>query len=220
MRIKYQSIRPIKTADGEWKFEVVGVPFGGHLNGKDAQGEFFTEQTDIMLNVGDERPVIYFHGSLPSGQIDPTPTPIGKAVYVGVREGVGHIFEVVLDKAKKFAERVRNSAIMGLARASGGSVPHLVRRNDKTGELYTWPLAELTLFDKGQGRLPANELATVSLKTVYDEAEMEIPENFIEEVKDLEMELAEEMEVDLEPEDNIELATVIATVLDASKRSK
>ncbi len=211
MRIQLQSIRPYK-ADGEWKFEVVGVPFGGHLGGKDAQGEFFTEQTDIMLSPGDERPVLYYHGLLPSGRTNPSPTTIGKAIYREMREGVGHIFEVIIDKSKEFAQRIWTAAVQGLARASGGSVPHLIRRNDKTGELYTWPLAELTLIDKGQGRLPANELATVSLKSVYKEADIEIPENFTEELIGLEVKLADEMEFDLEPEkDNTEL--IVATVI-------
>ena len=190
MRLEFQNIVPRKTASGEWTFEVVGVPFGGHVGGKDAQGEFFTEHTDIMLNIGDERPVLYYHGSLPSGQIDPTPTPIGKAIYKEMRKGVGHVFDVIIDKSKQFAQRIFTSAVQGLARASGGSAPHLIRRNDKTGELYTWPLAELTLIDKGQGRVPANELATVSLKTVYEEAEMELPESFIEKDESLEVDEA------------------------------
>ena len=214
MRIDPQRVISKKTADG-WKFEVVGVPFGGHMDGKDAQGEFFTPETNIMLSPGDERPVLYYHGLQPSGQTDPSPTPIGKAIYQGIREGVGHIFDVIIDKSKRFAERVYNSAIMGEARASGGSVTHLVRRNDKTGELYTWPIAELTLIDRGQGRFPANELATVSLKTAYGEAGIDLPESFIEKSEDLEVD--EVKEIKAEPTNNTEkiAAAVTAVILTA-----
>ena len=211
MRANFQTIQPRKTVNG-WEFEVVGVPFGGNLNGKDAQGEFFTEKTDIMLSVGDERPVIYYHGSLPSGEMDEHPVPIGKAIYKGIKEGVGHVFDVIIDKSKKFAERIWKAAIMGTARASGGSVPHLVRKNKLTGELFTWPLAELTLVDQGQGRMAANQLATVSLKTVYEEADMELPESFVEEAETSKTKL-EKPEADLEPETNNHLVVDGLTII-------
>lgn len=220
MRLDFQNIVPRKTADGEWTFEVVGVPFGGHLGGKDEQGEFFTEKTDIMLQEGDVRPVIYYHGYSPSGAEEPIPTPIGRAIYRGIKQGVGHIFDVIIDKTRKYADRIRQAAIMGLARASGGGVPHLVRKNDRTGELYTWPLAELTLVDQGQGRYAANQLATVSLKAVYEETGIEIPEGFVE-AGEAEAKPVDEIEETLEPEkDNAILAAAIAAVLHASKQEE
>lgn len=196
MRVE-QNIIPRKNADGEWVFEVLGVPFGGHLAGKDAQGEYFTERTDVMLDIGDERPVLYYHGMLPSGEPDPNPHPIGRA-RVTRKDKDGWWFDVIIDKTKKFASRLWESAVMGLARASGGSVGHLVRKNESTGELYVWPLAELTLLDKGQGRAPANELATVNLKSVYEEAEMELPEDFVE-AEEVEAESVNEVEAAQEP---------------------
>ena len=176
-----QNIIPKKTADG-WEFEVLGVPFGGHLGGKDAQGEYFTKNTDIMMDIGDERPVIYYHGDLPSGKPNPNPTAIGKAKLIRTDEQ-GHWFSVKIKKLQRFAERLWQAAVQGIARASGGSLPHLTRKNDNTGELYVWPLSELTLLDQGQGRMAANQLATVSLKSVYEDAEIELPESFIEELE-------------------------------------
>ena len=213
-----QNIIPKKTADG-WEFEVLGVPFGGHLEGKDAQGEYFTKNTDIMMDIGDERPVIYYHGDLPSGKPNPNPTAIGKAKLIRTDEQ-GHWFSVKIKKLQRFAERLWQAAVQGIARASGGSLPHLVRKNDNTGELYVWPLSELTLLDQGQGRRAANQLATVSLKAVYEDAEIELPESFIEKPESLEVDEVEEVKADLEPENKQTLAAAIATVLHASKRSK
>ena len=213
------NIIPRKTADGEWSFEVLGVPFGSPED-KDAQGEYFTKHTDIMMNVGDERPVIYYHGDLPSGRPNPTPKSIGKAKLVRTDEK-GHWFDVTINKVGKFAQRLWTSAVQGLARASGGSLPHLVRKNDNTGELHTWPLAELTLLDQGQGRVAANQLASVTLKAVYEEVEIDIPESFIEKDESLEVDEVEEIKAELEPEQNNEiLAAAIAAVIHASKQEE
>ena len=219
MRVDFQKIIPKKTGD-EWTFEVLGVPFGGHLGGKDAQGEFFTPETDIMLNIGDVRPVLYYHGDLPSGRADPKPQAIGKATATR-KDKDGWWFDVVIDKTKKFAQRIWTAAVQGLAKASAGGIGHLLRRNELTGELFTWPVAELTLIDKGQGRLPANELATVSLKTVYEEAEMELPEAFVEKPESLEADAEKEVEVEPEAKkDNTSIAAAIAAVLHASQQEK
>jgi len=127
---------------------------------------------------GDERPVLYYHGTDPSGEIDPKPEIIGKAKVARIDEK-GLWFEVVLDKAKKYAERIWKAAVNGFARASTGSINYLVRRSPDR-EILVWPVGELTLLDQGQGRFPANDMATVSLKAIFAEAEIEMPKTFSE----------------------------------------
>jgi len=166
-----------RKSDDEWILDVLGAPFGSPEN-KDRQGDYFSPKTDFMVKEGDERPVLYYHGDRPDGGPDDRPQIIGRAK-VTKKDEKGLWFEVILDKTKKLAERVWKAAIGGLARASTGSINYLVRRSPDR-EILTWPIGELTLIDQGQGRLPANDMATVALKSIYVEAELEMPETFIE----------------------------------------
>lgn len=215
IRFTPQRVRPYKTTEGEWRLEVLGAPFGGHVGGKDYQGEFFSPRTDFMVDVGDERPVLYYHGDMPSGTKQPKPQVIGRAK-VARKDEKGLWFEVILDKSKKLAQRIWDAAVKGIVKASSGAVNYLVRRA-QDGELLSWPIGELTLVDQGQGRIAANQLATVSLKTVYAEAELELPENFVQEPERSETELVQEEEAEAEPKktDNNreELITGIVTVI-------
>ena len=161
-----------KTVDG-WALEVLGAPYGGHINGRDADGEYFSKQTDFMMDIGDERPVLYYHGADEFGQPTAHPEVIGRA-RASRRDEFGLWFEVTLDKAKSYAQRIYNAAINGLARASSGAIPHLTRRA-ADGELLTWAIGELTLLDRTDQRRPANELAVAQLKACFIEAEIEVP---------------------------------------------
>lgn len=164
-------------AIGEMKLEVLGAPYGGHLGGKDEHGEYFSPKTDFMLEIGDKRPVIYYHGKTPRGANTLRPEVIGTAT-VSRRDAQGLWFEVVLKEGSELARRVWEAAKDGLAKASSGAIGYLVRLAEKTGEILTWPLAELSLFDTGGGREPANQLATVHLKSLFDNAQIEYPESF------------------------------------------
>lgn len=143
---------------------VLGVPFGGPIEGRDAQGEAFTDKTEVMLNVDDTRPVTYYHGFGPD---DPNgwqdhPVIIGMAKYTGADER-GHWFDVKLDENETLAQRILADPTK--ARASSGTVGHLVRRGD-AGLIDTWPVAELALFDINEWRLPANDYAVVEAKAI------------------------------------------------------
>jgi hypothetical protein len=168
----------VKRVEDGWALEVLGAPYGGHLMGKDADGEYFTEQTDFMLEVGDERPVLYYHGADDLGTPQVRPDVIGRA-RVSRRDKLGLWFEVLLDKAKEFSKRIYDAALNGDARASSGALNYLVRRG-RDGQLLTWPIGELTLIDRTDQRRPANELAVAYLKAAYHEAGMDYPEAFVE----------------------------------------
>ena len=157
-----------KTVDG-WALEVLGAPYGGEFEGKDEQGEYFSDRTNFMLEEGDKRPVLYYHGADES-----KPDGVGTAT-VSRRGSAGLWFDVILDKAKGYAQRIYDAAINGLARASSGAIPHLTRRASD-GELLTWAIGELTLLDRTDQRRPANELAVAELKACFIEAEIEVPE--------------------------------------------
>lgn len=163
---------------GDWELEVLGVPFGGPEGGKDLQGEFFSHRTDLMLKVGDKRPVLYNHGMNPNNERMQEPEVIGEAEYIR-QDDMGHWFNVTLDRTSEYAKRIMDAAKRGLARASSGAVNYLTRILNKTGEIMVWPFSELTLIDKLPGkREPANDYAVAQLKGAFDKVGIELPEAF------------------------------------------
>lgn len=210
IHIDWTTAKAVKTATGEMVLEVLGAPYGGPSLGKDRQGEFFSKNTDFMIEIGDSRPVLYFHGDEPWGDPQAKPQVIGRAT-ASHKDEKGLWFEVVLDKSKKFAERVWKSAVKDIAKASTGAINYLVRKAP-SGELLTWPIGELTLVDQGQGRMAVNQLATVALKAVYEEAELEMPEAFVQ-ADEAETSAAQEQDSDQEDAIETKKAIVEAVVI-------
>ena len=160
----------------EWVLDVLGVPYGGPNNGKDSDGEYFSPQTKLHEDKYTLPPIVYYHGLTPDGKPAGAPEYIGKAVSYEDR-GEGRWYRVVLDKANAVAKRVWEAAQNGLARASSGSIAHLVRVA-RDGHIMEWPVGELSVFDVGEGRQPANQYAVAlpTLKAVYLQAGLTLPE--------------------------------------------
>ena len=162
---------------------VLGVPFGGHMEGRDTDGEAFYDKTDIGLRVDDERPATYYHGFGPD-DMESTQNPpviIGMAKYTGQDER-GHWFDVYLDESEELAKRIIEAEE---AKASSGAVSHLVRYG-KAGLIDVWPMGELAIFDTNEWRRPANELAVVEKRKSE-----EVAENAPEDVKTVKAALVE-----------------------------
>ena len=147
-----QTIRTLEQGEA-WVLEVLGVPYGGPFGGKDAQGEYFTPETDLWLDRIPKRPVVYYHGLLEGGS---RPQVIGEELG-WERRPDGVWFRVLLDRANALARRVWEAAQKGLARASSGAIGHLVRVA-ADGRILAWPIGELSLLDARQHR-PANPYA-------------------------------------------------------------
>jgi HK97 family phage major capsid protein len=168
----HSSIKAVE--DGEsWKLMVLGAPYGW-----DKDGERFTPDTNFMLEIGESRPAIYFHGlNVTANGMQEVPEVIGKATAVK-RDEQGLWFEVMLDKANKFAKRVWEAAKKGIAKASSGAINHLVR-DMPDGTIAVWPIGELSLIDEGTHRHPANPRAVaMPIKSLFETAELEIPQAF------------------------------------------
>lgn len=150
------TVKPVKAGDGEWLLDVLGAPFGGPVNGRDRDGEYFNETTNFMLDQLPSRPIVHYHGFDSEGN-PVEPEIIGREVSHEVRSD-GVWFRVALDQAKDTARRIWEAAQNGLARASSGAINHFVRVEDD-GHIRTWPLAELSLMDMGAGEYPANAYA-------------------------------------------------------------
>ena len=148
--------------DPGWR--VLGLPYGGHVKGRDADGEAFHEQTEIWLKSGDYVNLTYYHGFDPEepGKKQEKPALIGRATYMG-KDARGHWFEPMLDESEPLAKRLMDAGVETL-RASSGAVSHLVRKS-AGGLIDVWPVGELALFDTNEWRKPANEYAVIEAKS-------------------------------------------------------
>ncbi len=173
----YGLVRAIKSDGDVWALDVLGVPFGGHNAGRDSDGEYFSEQTKTYTEQFKAVPAIYFHGYDENNRPSSEPAYIGTASYSHV-DNKGHWYRVVLDKASAYAKRVWEAAKQGVARASSGSITHLVRKG-KDGHITHWPVAELSIFDAVGNRQPANQYAVALpvMKAVWTQAGLTLPDD-------------------------------------------
>ena len=98
--------------------DVLGVPYGGPFGGKDAEGEYFTPESDLWLERIPRRPVVYYHGL---EEEDSPPQIIGEELGWERRED-GVWFRVLLDRGSALARRIWEAAQKGFARASSGAI--------------------------------------------------------------------------------------------------
>lgn len=162
-------------AAGEWELDVLYMPYGGPKNGKDAQGEYFSARTEEHADKFPHPVILYYHGFDPSGKPQGAPEVIGKAL-TRWADSAGRWVRIKLDSMSQYARRIWDSAQKGLARASSGSIAHLVRR-DADGHLTNWPVVEISLIDTDGKRQPANSYAVAlpATKSLYQRAGIEFP---------------------------------------------
>ena len=160
---------------GDWKIEVLGVPFGGP-DRRDGDGEYFDATTELHLDKFPAPPAVYYHGYADNKTAMQKPAYIGKTVSIEKRSD-GVWYRIVLDKASQYARKVWLAAKEGLAFASSGSLLHLVRK-DRDGHIAEWPVAELSLVDEGEGRRMASRdaIALPVLKSIYKQAGETLPD--------------------------------------------
>lgn len=191
--LKGQNIRPtnltvkaIETDEGEWLLDVLGVPFGGPFDGKDSQGEFFDDATELWLDKIGARAIVHYHGFDLNG--NPTnPEIIGTELgYEKKADGIW--FKVLLDKTNETAKSLWQSAKNGFVKASSGALNHLVRpltrkeRVAQGGHIDIWPMGELSLVDTSKGINPINSYAVAlpALRATFKAANIPLPSIFTE----------------------------------------
>lgn len=160
------------TADG-WEIDILGVPFGGPYKGKDKDGEYFSERTNIHQEEFPTIPVVFAHGLDPETGRPMNPQYIGKAEY-SHKDKRGHWYKAFLKKTSEFAKRIWEAAQKGVAGASSGSINHLTRYA-KDGHIDEWPVTEMSLMDITGGVRPRNPYAVAMpvMKAMYQEAGIE-----------------------------------------------
>jgi hypothetical protein len=146
------------------KWRVLAIPFGGPFEGKDFDGEFFTERTDIKPDWFDRRPLVWHHNLDGTMKADPV---LGTADDTEKAED-GWWSTIWLDRSHQYWAQVDSLLRAGKVYGSSGSLPTFVRTDRKTGEILVWPYIEQTLTPT-----PANPFSIVTAaKAVghFDEA--------------------------------------------------
>lgn len=123
----------------ESHFRVLAIPFGGMLDGKDLDGEFFSARTDIKPDWFSERPVLWHHGqdSYLGDHV------IGKATDL-VEDEDGWWVDVWLKRGEKYAELINSLSQKAPLYGSSGTISYL-KRAAPDGEILVWPYVEQTL---------------------------------------------------------------------------
>lgn len=147
-------LEPIKAEQvGTAKWRVLAIPFGGPLEGKDLDGEFFSPRTDIKPHWFNERPVLWHHG-MDETKVDSTDA-IGTEGDLE-KEADGWWAEMWLDRSSRYWREISSLLAAGKVYGSSGALGHVVRKDHKTGEILVWPHIEQTLTPT-----PANPFARV-----------------------------------------------------------
>ena len=163
--------------DGERrKLEVLAIPYGSPTR-LDRLKQWFSKRSQVMLAIGDKRPTLYMHGFSPQKRMMANPPILGVAEVVRQDEQ-GWWMTTELDNSE-LSTRTWEAAKRGEARASTGSVNYLERHDTITGEVQVWPVAELSVFDAGDNRVPVSDDAIVlPMRAIFDKLDLPFPEAF------------------------------------------
>lgn len=155
---------------GSAKWRVLAIPFGGEFDGKDTDTEFFTPNTDIKPRWFKERPVLFHHGQDPHVGDD----DIGVMDELELDAKLGWWGRLWLDRSHRFHSEIDALLRAGKMHGSSGALGHLVRKDNKTGEILVWPVIEETLTPTPANRLsriePAKALASFTSAGLATEA--------------------------------------------------
>jgi hypothetical protein len=121
-------------------YRVLSIPFGGPLKGRDLDGQYFSDRTDVKPHWFPQRPVIWHHGLDRTMPVDPL---------VGQSEGMtkareGWWSDLWLDKQHAYFAEIDKMIQSNRLYGSSGSLNHLVKAS-ASGEILVWPHVEQTL---------------------------------------------------------------------------
>lgn len=124
-----------------------GGKIGGYLvlfssaDDPDLQGDYFTKGTDLYIDSGETRPILYRHGAHPVIKS----RKLGKAKLT--IDEVGVFVEGELELRDNYEKAIYGLAERGKLGWSSGSMSHLVSKNanGKSFEITSWPIGEASL---------------------------------------------------------------------------
>jgi len=183
---KYFAMMAVKAV-GDWELDVLAIPF----NSRDSDNQYFDADTDIMEGAFSTPLAVYQHGIKQGGKsLDDKPVVVGKTIPGTLeKQADGWHVQVLLDQAVKVAKDIMDAAYKGLVAVSSGTISHLARldiggklihyEKNRPGRIAVWPLAEISLWELGNGNVkPANRFAVAlpAMKAIYRDAGMQFPE--------------------------------------------
>ena len=127
------------------ELRILGLPFGGHSQGKDRHRQFFDMKTDFQMEPGDQIPATYFHGQALKKGNDPMPEFYGKATLTHF-DRRGGWFEMTVPEGAKHHQRISNALEENRLRASTG-VAGILARFEQNGHATLWVPGELSIVD-------------------------------------------------------------------------
>ena len=184
---KYRSLNFAVKAVADWELDITATPF----NSRDSDGQWFDDKTDIMESAFNTPVVLYQHGIKQGAKgFQEYPIVVGKTIPGSLQKlPDGWHIRVILDKAKKMARDIMDAVKNHTAAVSSDSISHLARlevngkliqyEKNKPGRIAVWPLAGVSLWEKGNGNFqPANPLAMAlpAMKAIYREAGLPFPD--------------------------------------------
>jgi hypothetical protein len=194
-----QFLKAEQVTNSKWR--VLAIPFGGPLDGKDLDGEFFSPRTDIKADWFDRRPLVWHHNLDGTMKADPV---MGTADDTE-KSDEGWWSTIWLDRSHQYWAQVDALLRAGKVFGSSGSLHTFVKTDRKTGEILVWPYIEQTLTPT-----PANPYSRiVAAKAIrhFDEANLILPPSVRGLLTDLDSQPA-----DLRPD--------LETAADAAKRER
>jgi hypothetical protein len=194
-----QFLKAEQVTNSKWR--VLAIPFGGPLDGKDLDGEFFSPRTDIKADWFDRRPLVWHHNLDGTMKADPV---MGTADDTE-KSDEGWWSTIWLDRSHQYWAQVDALLRAGKVFGSSGSLHTFVKTDRKTGEILVWPYIEQTLTPT-----PANPYSRiVPAKAIahFDAANLILPPSVRGLLSDLDSQQA-----DLRPD--------LVTAVDAATRQR
>jgi len=120
----------------------------GNNRERDIEGDFFTKDTDLFLDVYGAQPIFFDHAvgvPLPDGvpQELPRHFMVGRIIK-SAPDDQGVWVEAIIDAHNEWVESIYELIDRGALYFSSGSVPHLIKRTEN-GEVKSWPIIEVSL---------------------------------------------------------------------------
>lgn len=150
VRFNYQKTLYEIKRTGENRIGGYAVVFGDSFN-KDLEGDYFTENTDFMLDYFDNQIVLLDHNmrlaELPNGkkleEKMPRDSIMGNVVKFQ-KDEIGLWCEAMVDDREEWVQYVLELIEQGKMNWSSGTIPHLVKRADD-GNLKSWGIVEVSV---------------------------------------------------------------------------
>lgn len=207
----HHEIKAIRDGS-KYKIEVNAIPYG-----LDRHKEYFDDQTDTWMKIGETRPHIHFHGLDDDLNFVEEPIRFSNNLKYVRKDEYGHWFETELNPNDPRELKLWEATKKGNAAASSDAAKHLIR-TAPGGRIKIWALTAISTFIEGAKRIPANNRAVVlPAKMLYDFSEL--PDVFSEgtELPRSTGTKSKSMKGDLENMDEKELALALANALKSDR---